>query len=110
MMGVTEPAGGHPRARCAGTQSVVRSCGSWGEPEDAVFSHARRRGVVVGPTPASSGWAPRLAREATRRALAAAPTDHVMVVGIAGGLDPALPVGSLLVPAGCSCTPTGPST
>ena len=33
-----------------------------------------------------------------------------MVIGIAGGLDPALPVGSLLVPSVCSSTPTGRSS
>ena len=57
-----------------------------------------------------TGMGPALAREATRRALAAGPFDHVMVIGIAGGLDPALPVGLADgARAGCSSIPTGPS-
>jgi nucleoside phosphorylase len=34
--------------------------------------------------------------------------DHVMVVGIAGGLDPALPVGELIVPQQVRLYPDGP--
>ena len=51
---------------------------------------------------------PALAREAARRALSAGSIDHVMVIGIAGGLDPALPVGSLLVPERVQLYPDGP--
>jgi nucleoside phosphorylase len=36
------------------------------------------------------------------------PFDHVMVVGIAGGLDPALPVGALMVPSQVRLYPDGP--
>jgi hypothetical protein len=36
------------------------------------------------------------------------PFDHVMVVGIAGGLDPALPVGALMVPSRVQLHPDGP--
>jgi nucleoside phosphorylase len=45
------------------------------------------------------GVGPAAARDATRRALAAFPVDHVIVCGIAGGLAPDLPVGSVMVPA-----------
>ena len=38
----------------------------------------------------------------------AGPLDHVMVVGIAGGLDPALPVGGLMVPRQVRLHPDGP--
>ena len=51
---------------------------------------------------------PALAGEATRRALSAGSIDHVMVIGIAGGLDPALPVGSLMVPERVQLYPDGP--
>jgi adenosylhomocysteine nucleosidase len=51
---------------------------------------------------------PALAGEATRRALSAGSIDHVMVIGIAGGLDPALPIGSLLVPQRVQLYPDGP--
>ena len=56
-----------------------------------------------------TGMGPALARAATARALAAGPCDHVMVIGIAGGLDPALPVGSLLVPERVQLYPDGPT-
>ena len=49
-----------------------------------------------------------MAREATERMLAREPFDHVMVVGIAGGLDPALPVGALIVPSRVQLHPDGP--
>lgn len=51
---------------------------------------------------------PAVARHATERVLAVGPFDHVMVVGIAGGLDPALPVGTLLVPSRVALHPDGP--
>ena len=51
---------------------------------------------------------PALAREATTKALSAGAIDHVMVVGIAGGLDPGLPVGSLFVPSRVQLYPDGP--
>jgi adenosylhomocysteine nucleosidase len=49
-----------------------------------------------------------VARQATERVLATGAFDHVMVVGIAGGLDPALPVGSLMVPSQVRLHPDGP--
>jgi hypothetical protein len=55
-----------------------------------------------------TGMGPALAAEATRRALSTGPIDHVMVIGIAGGLDPALPVGSLMVPERVQLYPDGP--
>jgi nucleoside phosphorylase len=64
---------------------------------DAVFSHTGTVGtwtVMVGVI----GIGPAVARQATEYMLGLGPFDHVMVVGIAGGLDPALPVGGLMVP------------
>jgi len=75
--------------------------------ENPVFSHIG----TAGPWEVASlvtGMGPRLAREATQKVLAAGPFDHVMVVGIAGGLDPALPVGSLMVPSRVQLYPDGP--
>jgi adenosylhomocysteine nucleosidase len=74
---------------------------------DPVFSHAGTVGdwSVVSLV---TSMGPALAREATRRALNAGLPDHVMVVGIAGGLDPELPVGSLFVPSRVQLYPDGP--
>jgi adenosylhomocysteine nucleosidase len=74
---------------------------------DPVFSHVGSVGdwSVVSLV---TGMGPGLAREATRRTLATGPFDHVMVVGIAGGLDPDLPVGSLFVPSRVRLYPDGP--
>jgi nucleoside phosphorylase len=74
---------------------------------DPVFSHAGTVGdwsVVTLVT----GMGPALAREATKRALGTGPTDHVMVIGIAGGLSPDLPVGALQVPSRVGLYPDGP--
>jgi adenosylhomocysteine nucleosidase len=75
---------------------------------DAVFSHA---GSVGDWSVAAlvTGMGPTLARAATEGALSAGAFDHVMVIGIAGGLDPALPVGSLMVPERVELYPNGPS-
>jgi nucleoside phosphorylase len=54
------------------------------------------------------GMRPAMAREATLRVLEVGPFEHVMVVGIAGGLDPALPVGALVVPSEVRLYPDGP--
>jgi nucleoside phosphorylase len=54
------------------------------------------------------GMGPATARRATERVLSKGPFDHVMVVGIAGGLDPALPVGALMVPRQVRLYPDGP--
>jgi adenosylhomocysteine nucleosidase len=88
-------------------KALVKAGGLTETSADDVFSHAGSAkdwsiGALV------TGMGPDLARSATRRALAAGPTDHVMVVGIAGGLDPALPVGSLFVPARVQLYPDGP--
>jgi adenosylhomocysteine nucleosidase len=74
---------------------------------DSVFSH---RGVA-GTWSVDAGiigMGPTMARDATERMLAQGPFDHVMVVGIAGGLDPALPVGALMVPSRVQLHPDGP--
>jgi adenosylhomocysteine nucleosidase len=75
--------------------------------DDPVFSHAGTAGdwSVVSLV---TGMGPALAREATRRALTTGPFDHVMVVGIAGGLHPELPVGTLFVPSRVQLHPDGP--
>ena len=74
---------------------------------DPVFSHVGSVGdwSVVSLV---TGMGPGLAREATRRTLATGSFEHVMVVGIAGGLDPDLPVGSLFVPSRVQLYPDGP--
>jgi nucleoside phosphorylase len=54
------------------------------------------------------GMGPSSARRATELVLAQGSFDHVMVVGIAGGLDPALPVGALIVPRQVRLYPDGP--
>jgi adenosylhomocysteine nucleosidase len=75
--------------------------------DDPVFSHVGTAGAWA-VSSLVTGMGPQLARDATRRALAAGPFDHVMVIGIAGGLDPALPVGSLMVPSRVMLYPDGP--
>ena len=88
-------------------KAIVKSFGLQATPSDTVFSHA---GAVGGWWIGSlvTGMGPAVAAEATRRALSAGSIDHVMVIGIAGGLDPALPVGSLLVPERVQLYPDGP--
>jgi adenosylhomocysteine nucleosidase len=54
------------------------------------------------------GMGPAPAAAATTWILAQGDFDHLMVVGIAGGLDPDLPVGSLLVPERVQLHPDGP--
>jgi nucleoside phosphorylase len=75
--------------------------------ESAVFSHS---GTVGAWTVKAGviGMGPAVAREATERMLATGPFDHVVVVGIAGGLDPGLPVGGLMVPSRVRLHPDGP--
>jgi len=74
---------------------------------DPVFSH---RGTIGAWSVSAGiiGMGPTMAREATERMLARGPFDHVMLVGIAGGLDPAYPVGSLMVPSRVQLHPDGP--
>jgi nucleoside phosphorylase len=88
-------------------KAVVRAGSLTRTQNDAVFSHGGSAGawtVVAGLI----GMGPAVARQATERILARGPFDHVMVVGIAGGLDPALPVGALLVPSRVRLYPEGP--
>jgi nucleoside phosphorylase len=88
-------------------KAIVKSFGLDPTPEDPVFTHAGTAGsweVVTLVT----GMGPALARAATRAALAAGSFDHVMVIGIAGGLHPDLPVGSLMVPSRVQLYPEGP--
>jgi nucleoside phosphorylase len=74
---------------------------------DSVFSHTGTVGDwSVGAL--VTGMGPALARGATKRALGTGPTDHVMVIGIAGGLGPDLPVGALQVPSRVALYPEGP--
>lgn len=88
-------------------KAIVKSFGLRPTPDDPVFSHA---GTVGSWDVAAlvTGMGPAVAGDATRRALATGTYDHVMVIGIAGGLDPALPVGSLMVPSRVRLYPEGP--
>lgn len=88
-------------------KAIVKSFGLHPTPEDPVFSHAGTAGSW-GVAALVTGMGPAVAREATRKALATGVFDHVMVIGIAGGLDPALPVGSLMVPSRVRLHPEGP--
>jgi nucleoside phosphorylase len=88
-------------------KAIVKSFGLHATPGDPVFTHAGTAGSWAVAT-LVTGMGPALAREATRKALAAVPCDHVMVIGIAGGLDPDLPVGSLMVPSRVQLYPEGP--
>jgi adenosylhomocysteine nucleosidase len=88
-------------------KAIVKSFSLESTPDDPVFSHSGTAGSW-GVAALVTGMGPALAREATRKALAAGPFDHVMVIGIAGGLDPALPVGSLMVPDRVQFYPDGP--
>jgi nucleoside phosphorylase len=75
--------------------------------DDEVFSHTGTAGswtVMAGVI----GMGPAVARQATARMLTNGHFEHVMVVGIAGGLDPALPVGGLMVPSRVRLHPDGP--
>lgn len=88
-------------------RAVVRAGGLARTSDGAAFSHVGAAGswsVVAGVT----GIGPARAGQATEHMLAAGTFDHVMVVGIAGGLDPALPVGALIVPNRVSLYPDGP--
>ena len=88
-------------------KAVVKSFGLRPTEGDGVFTHTGSAGAwSVGTL--VTGMGPALAREATRRALAAGPCEHVMVIGIAGGLDPELPVGTLMVPSRVQLYPDGP--
>ena len=88
-------------------KGVVRAGGLRRTTGGGVFSHAGPAGkwmVQAGLI----GMGPTVARRAAARVLEAGPIDHVMVVGIAGGLDPDLPIGALMVPARVRLHPDGP--
>jgi nucleoside phosphorylase len=88
-------------------KAVVRAGGLARTSQGDMFSHHGTTGawsVSAGVI----GMGPAVAEEATERMLARRSFDHVMVVGIAGGLDPALTVGSLLVPSRVQLHPDGP--
>jgi adenosylhomocysteine nucleosidase len=88
-------------------KAIVKSFDLKPTAKDPVFSHIGTAGAWEVAS-LVTGMGPGLAREATRKTLAAGPFDHVMVIGIAGGLDPALPVGSLMVPSRVQLYPDGP--
>jgi adenosylhomocysteine nucleosidase len=88
-------------------KAIVKSFGLQSASGDPVFSHTGSAGDWSVAS-LVTGMGPALAREATQRALATGPFDHVMVIGIAGGLDPDLPVGSLMVPSRVQLYPDGP--
>ena len=88
-------------------KAIVKSFDLKPAAEDPVFSHTGTAGAWEVAS-LVSGMGPGLAHEATQKTLAAGPFDHVMVIGIAGGLDPALPVGSLMVPSRVQLYPNGP--
>jgi adenosylhomocysteine nucleosidase len=88
-------------------KAVVKAGGLDRTTDDEVFSHRGTAGgwsVMAGVI----GMGPATARQATERALSTGSFDHVMVVGIAGGLDPALPIGALMVPDRVRLHPDGP--
>ena len=88
-------------------RAVVRAGALRRTSRDAAFSHGGTVGtwtVVAGVL----GVGPSSARRATARLLEVGTFHHVMVVGIAGGLDPALPVGGLIVPEHVRLYPDGP--
>src|ERR1700733_14179326 len=88
-------------------KAVLKSFELRATTEDSAFTHWGSVGDWwVGSL--VTGMGPALAREATRRALSAGSIDHVMVIGIAGGLDPALPVGALMGAARVQLSPDGP--
>jgi nucleoside phosphorylase len=88
-------------------KEIVRSFELRPIPDDPDFTH---QGTVGSWSVATlvTGMGPEKARIATRRALDAGPADHVMVIGIAGGLSPDLPVGALQVPETVQLYPDGP--
>jgi len=90
-------------------KAVVRTLGLRPAEGNGTFSHTGTAGAwSVGAL--VTGMGPSKGADAARRALecGSGRPDHVMVVGIAGGLDPALPVGSLFVPAFVRLHPDGP--
>jgi hypothetical protein len=88
-------------------KAVVTAGALTRQPDEGPFSHGGALGTWL-VRAGIIGIGPARAREATTKMLAYGPLDHVMVVGIAGGLDPALPVGALMVPDRVRLHPDGP--
>ena len=88
-------------------KAVVRAGSLRRTSGDDSFSHEGTAGTwtvragVIGVGPSS-------ARRATERILELGSFDHVMLVGVAGGLDPGLHVGALIVPRQVQLYPDGP--
>jgi adenosylhomocysteine nucleosidase len=88
-------------------KAVVRAGALVRHADAGPFSHTG----TVGAWTVSAGLlgvGPSSAHRATEQVVAAATFDHVMVVGIAGGLDPDLPLGALMVPLQVCLYPDGP--
>ena len=73
---------------------LVRKLGLRRSDEDGALHVGRTGGVEVVATTTGIG----MAAAATERVLDALPIDHVMVVGIAGGVDAAQPICALIAP------------
>jgi adenosylhomocysteine nucleosidase len=88
-------------------KAVVRAGSLSRVPGNALCSH---QGSVGGWSVSAGviGMGPGPARRATERVLATGPFDHIVVVGIAGGLAPSLRVGALMVPELVRHYPDGP--
>jgi hypothetical protein len=88
-------------------KAVVKAGGLTRDPQGGLLTH----GGSVGSWSVAAGiigMGPATARVATQKVLSTGPFEHVMVVGIAGGLDPALGVGTLFVPDRVRLHPDGP--
>jgi adenosylhomocysteine nucleosidase len=71
------------------------------EPDPAITDGGRvYRGSVPGAEVVAlmTGIGMQPARQAVERALELGPCDHVLVVGIAGGIDPTLKIGDVVIP------------
>jgi adenosylhomocysteine nucleosidase len=75
---------------------LVKKLGLRRSDADQALHVGRAEGVEVVATTTGIGMA--AAAAATERLLDALPVDHVMVVGIAGGVDAAQPIGALIAP------------
>jgi nucleoside phosphorylase len=87
-------------------KAVVRAGELTRTTDDEVFSHTGTAGswsVMAGLI----GMGPATACRATARVLSSGHFDHVMVVGIAGGLDLGLAIGDLMVPDRVGVHPDG---
>jgi nucleoside phosphorylase len=75
---------------------LVKKLGLRPSAADRALHVGRAGGVELVATTTGIGMA--AAAAATERVLDALPVDHVMVVGIAGGVDAAQPIGALIAP------------